>query len=65
MAEEVWLPWTSCFISAIAVYFNFASHDFISAMTSLTTVADHFVFGMTNIDSAQTAKSLFIFNICL
>jgi hypothetical protein len=39
------------------VYFD---NDFISDMTSLTTTADHFVFGMTNIDSAPTAKSLFI-----
>jgi hypothetical protein len=44
------------------VYFE---SDFITAMTSLTTMADHFVFGMTNIDSAQTAKSLFIFYIYL
>jgi hypothetical protein len=41
------------------VYFD---SDFISAMTSLTTAVDHFVFGMTNIDSARTAKSLFIIN---
>jgi hypothetical protein len=33
MADEVWLPWTSYFISAIAVYFNFASPDFVFVMS--------------------------------